>query len=75
MNILEQCVYNFEKMFRIQYHFLFSKSRKVIDIKVEFEKSDLKHLIGLQYLGDIAMSRNADKVFDEIKWKKWLVRQ
>ena len=70
MNILEQCVQAFEKLFYVHYHFQISKSKNLLDITLEFEKSDFKHLVGLQYLKDIAMSRNSEKVFDDIKNNK-----
>lgn len=67
MNILEQCVQTYEKLFYVHYRFQISKSKKLSDLTLEFEKSDFKHLVGLQYLKDIAMSRNSEKVFDDIK--------
>lgn len=67
MNILEQCIASFEKLFSIQYHFQISKNRKITDILLEFEKTDFKHLVGLQYLRDVAMSRNSERVFEAIK--------
>lgn len=70
MNILEQCVQTFEKLFYVHYHFQISKSKKLLDLTLEFEKADFKHLVGLQYLKDIAMSRNSEKVFDDIKNNK-----
>ncbi len=70
MNILEQCVQAFEKIFYVNYHFQISKSKNLLDLTLEFEKSDFKHLVGLQNLRDIAMSRNSEKVFDDIKNNK-----
>lgn len=66
MNILEQCVIAFEELLSLQYHFQISKKKRLENLIVEFEKSDFKHLIGLQYLKDIAMSKNSEKVFDAI---------
>ena len=70
MNILEQCVDSFKKLIPVQYRFQISRKRIVTEILLDFRLSDFKHLIGLQYLKDIAMSRNSEKVFQSIKDKK-----
>lgn len=70
MNILEKCICSFEKMLPVKYRFHISRKRNVTEIILDFEVTDFKHLIGLQYLRDVAMSRNSEKVYTAIKQKK-----
>lgn len=70
MNLLQKCIYNFEKLLPLRYRFHIAHKRVVTEILLDFNKSDFKHLVGLQYLRDIAMPRNSSKVYDTIKNKK-----
>lgn len=63
MNILEQCLDRFEKLKPVKYHFQISRKKVITNIIINFEESDFKHLIGLQYLKDISISRNSEKVY------------
>ena len=70
MNLLEKCVKSFEEMLPVKYRFHIARKYNVIELLLDFEVSDFKHLVGLQYLRDIAMSRNSTKVYTAIKKNK-----
>lgn len=70
MNLLEKCVKSFEEMLPVKYRFHIARKYNVIELLLDFEVSDFKHLVGLQYLRDVAMSRNSTKVYTAIKKNK-----
>lgn len=70
MDLLEKCVKSFEQMLPVKYRFHIARKHNVTEILLDFEVSDFKHLVGLQYLRDVAMSRNSEKVYTVIKENK-----
>ncbi len=57
-------------MLPVKYQFHIARKRNVKEILLDFEVADFKHLVGLQYLRNVAMSRNSCKVYTAIKENK-----
>ena len=70
MNLLEKCIESFENLLPVKYRFHISGNKIITKIVLDFEIGDFKHLVGLQYLRDVAMSRNSEKVYETIMKKK-----
>ncbi|MBE5886667.1 MAG: hypothetical protein E7284_09735 [Lachnospiraceae bacterium] len=49
---------NFRELEQYEYRFVVSKNRKIQELKLDFRDTDFYHIIGLQYLKDIAIPRN-----------------
>ena len=71
MNLLEKCIESFENLLPVKYRFHIAGNKIITEIVLDFEIGDFKHLVGLQYLRDVAMSRNSAKVYETIMKKKF----
>lgn len=69
------CVDSFSALLNIEYHFILGRKGKKVSLKVEFDKKDCIHLIGLQHLKDRPdLKKDRGKLFDEIKNHKISLR-
>jgi len=61
MDDISAAAENFSKIIGIKYHFVVSRSRKIRDIILDFQITDLFHLCGLHYLKDIQIPQDRKK--------------
>ncbi len=66
MDVIFECAANFQKLLDTKYHFVVSSKRKMRDIVIDFRESDFRHASGLQYLDDIDIERDPNKVVPAI---------
>jgi len=66
MDQIYQSAKVFEKLFAIEYDLKLSCNKKLVEFRLDFRKEDFFHLVGLQYLEDLDISKNPSNVFDNI---------
>lgn len=70
MDIIYECAAKFFTLQDFEYTFVVSKSRKSLELKLNFMESDFFHLAGLQYLTDISIPKNRKNTLHSILEKK-----
>ena len=53
MDLLAECVKNYNKLLNVQYFFVLGKRGKICSYSIIFRPNDFQHLVGLQYLTDV----------------------
>lgn len=76
MHTIYDCVNFFCPLLDTEYHLILGRKRVTVELGICFDKKDCFHLMGLQYLTDMPnLSRNREKIFDEIREKKITQKQ
>lgn len=67
MHNIYHCVDAFNELLNIEYNLILGRKGKSVELHISFDKKDCFHLMGLQYLKDIAdLKSDRGKIFDAI---------
>lgn len=68
MTIIQNCISLYEKLINYEYRFVIGRKGKQKELNICFEKYQCFHLLGLQHLIDLNLSRkDRNIIFDELK--------
>lgn len=66
MDVIESSALSFNNLLNVKYHFVFAQSRKKKEIILDFQATDFRHAVGLQYVDDIVIERDPFKLFFDL---------
>lgn len=66
MGNIQSALCAFQNMLDYTYYFTIAHQKQLHDVILTFHKEDFRHCVGFQYLKDIEIPRNPDKLFSKI---------
>ena len=67
MDTIQSALFAFKKLIDYTYHFIVAHQKNKYEINLTFHETDFHHCAGLQYLKDIDIPRNTQKLFSKIE--------
>ncbi len=67
MDDIYNALSSFKELCNYTYNFKIAYKKNIYNIKLKFRKSDFHHCVGLQYLKDIDIPKDANKLFEKIE--------